>query len=62
LETIIRWEKDVEEEVLAKALQFILLAKVDIDKIGEMTTPHLENILGHPQIIWATFDLENDIQ
>lgn len=58
LETIVRWEKDVDEETFSKALQFIVLAKLDIDKVADMTDPQLEISMGHPQVVWATFDFE----
>jgi len=57
-ETIVRWEKDVDEEMFSKALQFIVLAKLGIDKVAEMTDPQLEISMGHPQVVWGIFDLE----
>jgi hypothetical protein len=58
LETIVRWDKDVDPDLFAKALQFIVLAKLDIDKIADMTDPEIEISMGHPQVVWATFNLE----
>jgi hypothetical protein len=62
LETIVRWHKDVDDSVLAKALQVILLHSIEINKLSEFTPPELEFSLGHPQMIWSMFDLENGIQ
>jgi hypothetical protein len=62
LETIVRWDKDADDSVLAKALQVILLHTIEIDKLAEITPPELEFSLGHPQIIWSMFELENGIQ
>jgi hypothetical protein len=60
LETTVRWDKDVDEEIFSKALEFIILSKKEINKIAEMTEPEFELKLGHPQIIWAIFNLENN--
>lgn len=58
LETAILWDSSVSHSILAKALQFILLSKIDIDKIADMTTPQLEIINDTPQIVWAIFNQE----
>lgn len=62
LETIVRWDKDIDDSMLSKALQIILLSKLEIDKVAEMLPPELEFSLGHPQMVWSIFDHENDIQ
>jgi hypothetical protein len=61
LETIVRWDKDVDDSFLAKALQIILLHSLEIDKIAEMTPPELEFNMSHPQIVWSIFELEDGI-
>ena len=57
LETIVTWNNDVDEITLSKALTFIMLAKIDIDKVCHMTNPQLEILNNRPpQIIWSTFN------
>lgn len=57
LETIVYWDYDVTDNILSKALTFILLCKLDVDKVCHMTNPQLELINDQPpQIIWSTFN------
>jgi len=57
LETVVTWDNDADDITLSKALTFILLSKVVIDKVCHMTNPQLEIINNRPpQIIWSTFN------
>jgi hypothetical protein len=56
LETIVRWEKDADEELMKKGIDKILDFKDEITKKCTMTDIQYETSYGHPQILWALFE------
>jgi hypothetical protein len=59
LETIVKWDKDVDPKTIKKAFNFILIIKKSlIEHVADMSDPVLEFSFGHPQIIWSIFEKE----
>jgi hypothetical protein len=54
-ETIVRWHKDVDENVMVKSMKKILKSRKNINDLCEMSMPTFETAYGHPQIVWAIF-------
>lgn len=60
LETIVRWEKDTDEQLIKKGINKILDFKDEISKKCTMTDIQYETSYGHPQIVWALFEDDED--
>lgn len=61
LETIVRWDKDTESELIAKGINKILDFKQKMDTRCFVTDVQYEVSYGHPQALWAIFKEEEDI-
>ena len=61
LETTIRWDKDIDSNLLGNAINKILEFR---DSLGDrcfMTDVQYETSYGHPQVIWGIFKENEDI-
>lgn len=54
-ESIARWHKDVDENMIARGMAKILKYREKIEDLCEMTEPVFETSYGHPQLVWAIF-------
>ena len=61
LETIVRWDKDTESELIANGIKKILTFKVEMDKRCFVTDVQYETCYGHPQAVYAIFKDDEDI-
>lgn len=61
LETIVRWEKDTEPQIIEKGIRKLFDFKDEIDKRCFMTDVQFETSYGHPQVIWALFKEDENI-
>ena len=61
LETIVRWDKDSEPELISKAINKILNFKDEMDKRCFVTDVQYETSYGHPQLVYAIFKDDEDI-
>ena len=60
LETIVRWDKDTDETLIANGVKMALDFKDRMDKRCFVTDVQYEVEYGHPQILWGIFkDNEN---
>jgi hypothetical protein len=61
LETIVRWDKDTDEFLIANAIKMALDFKEKMDERCFVTDVQYETEYGHPQILWAIFKDDEDI-
>lgn len=61
LETIVRWDKDIETKTLKGAMKKIIEFKKSIDERCFMTDVQIETSYGHPQVIWGLFKEDEKI-
>jgi hypothetical protein len=61
LKTIVRWDKDVDESQIKKAINLILIFNQNILDRCFMTDIQYDIIYDHPQLFWGIFKDEEEI-
>jgi hypothetical protein len=61
LETVVRWDKDSDQDLIKKAINKILDFRDEMDKRCFVTDVQYETCYGHPQVVYAIFKDDEDI-